>query len=87
MLEEAEHLQLAEDPLTGDEVLEDVGHLFEGHTFTVPGVGHRPEAEERSRRQNGEKPRAEETQLFESENGLCCSLQPCLMFAFYYRLV
>lgn len=40
MLEEAEHLQFAEDPLAGDEVLEDVGHLFEGHALAVPGVRH-----------------------------------------------
>lgn len=56
MLEEAEHFQLTEDPLTGDEVLEDVGHLFEGHAFTVPGVSHRPEREEK----NGERLKADE---------------------------
>lgn len=43
MFEEAEHLQFTEDPLAGDEVLEDIGHLFEGHTLAVPGVSHRPE--------------------------------------------
>ncbi|GAA6074323.1 uncharacterized [Tachysurus ichikawai] len=50
VLEEAEHFQLTEDPLTGDEVLEDVGHLFEGHTFTVAGVSHRPERRGEERR-------------------------------------
>lgn len=28
VLEEAEHPELSEDPLTGDQVLEDVGHLL-----------------------------------------------------------
>ena len=40
MFEEAQHLQLTEDPLTGDEVLEDVGHLFEGDALSIPGVRH-----------------------------------------------
>lgn len=72
MLEEAKHFQLAEDPLTGDEVLEDVGHLFEGHTFTVPGVSHRPERGEKNREEKSEKRRADEWQLFRSETQMAC---------------
>ena len=40
MLEETEHLQLAEDPLAGNKVLEDVGHLFEGDPFAISWICH-----------------------------------------------
>lgn len=43
MFEEAQHPQLSEDPLTGDQVLEDVGHLLQGHLAAVARVGDRPE--------------------------------------------
>lgn len=42
VFEEAEHPQLPEDPLAGHEVLEDVGHLLQGHLAAVPGVSDRP---------------------------------------------
>lgn len=42
MFEEAEHLELAEHPLGGDEALEDVGQFLERHPPAVSGVRHRP---------------------------------------------
>lgn len=42
VFEEAQHPQLSEDPLTGDQVLEDVGHLLQSHLPAVPRIGHRP---------------------------------------------
>lgn len=40
VFEEAEHAQFSEDPLTGDQVLEDIGHLLQSHLSTISGVGH-----------------------------------------------
>lgn len=48
MFEEAQHLQLTEHPLTGNKVLEDIGHLFEGYSLPVSGVRHRPDDPKRS---------------------------------------
>lgn len=42
VFEEAQHPQLSEDPLAGDQVLEDVGHLLQSHLPAVPRIGHRP---------------------------------------------
>lgn len=42
VFEEAEHPQLPEDPLAGHEILEDIGHLLQGHLAAVPGVSDRP---------------------------------------------
>lgn len=42
MLEETQHAQLPEDPLAGDERLEDVGHLLQGDPSAVTGVRHSP---------------------------------------------
>jgi len=50
VLEEAQHLQLPEHPLTRNQVLEDIGHLLEGHLLTVPRVRHRPGGEDRGQR-------------------------------------
>ena len=43
MLEEPHHPELPEDPLGGDQALEDVGQLLEGHALAVAGVGDRPD--------------------------------------------
>lgn len=40
MFEEAQHPQLSEDPLTGDQVLEDIGHLLQSHLATVTWIGN-----------------------------------------------
>lgn len=42
VLEEAQHPQLPEDPLAGHKVLEDIGHLLQGHLAAIPGVSNRP---------------------------------------------
>lgn len=42
MFESSQHAQFPVDSLAGDEVLEDVGHLLQGHPLPVPGVGHGP---------------------------------------------
>lgn len=42
VFEEAEHLELSEDPFRRDERLENVGKLFEGHAPTIARVCHRP---------------------------------------------
>lgn len=42
VFEEAQHPQLSEDPLAGDQVLKDVGHLLQSHLPAVPRIGHRP---------------------------------------------
>lgn len=48
MFEETQHLQLTKHPLTRNEVLEDIGHLFEGNSFSISGVSHRPDYPKRS---------------------------------------
>ena len=40
MFEETQHLQLPKYPLARNKVLEDIGHLFEGDSFSISGVGH-----------------------------------------------
>lgn len=47
MFEETQHLQLSKNPLTGNEVLEDIGHLFQGDSLSISGVCHWPERRER----------------------------------------
>lgn len=42
MFEETQHPQLSEDPLTGDQVLEDIGHLLQSHLATVTWIRNRP---------------------------------------------
>lgn len=42
VFEEAEHPQLSEDPLTGDQVLEDIGHLLQGHLAAVAWIRDGP---------------------------------------------
>ena len=43
MAEVAEHAQFAVDPDGRHDVLEDVGHLLEGHTLVVARIRHRPD--------------------------------------------
>lgn len=40
MFEETQHAELPEDALTGDQVLEDIGHFFESNFPSIPGVCH-----------------------------------------------
>lgn len=42
VFEEAEHPQLSEDSLTGDQVLEDIGHLLQGHLAAVAWIRDGP---------------------------------------------
>lgn len=42
MFEEAQHPQLSEDSLTGDQVLEDIGHLLQSHLTAVAWICDRP---------------------------------------------
>lgn len=42
VFEEAEHPQLSEDPLTGHQVLEDIGHLLQGHLAAVAWIRDGP---------------------------------------------
>lgn len=42
VFEEAQHPQLSEDPLTGDKVLEDIGHFLQRHLATVTWICDRP---------------------------------------------
>lgn len=42
MFEEAQHSQLSEDPLTGDQILEDIGHLLQRHLAAVPWIRNGP---------------------------------------------
>lgn len=42
VFEEAQHPQLSEDPLAGDQVLEDVGHLLQSHFASVARIRHGP---------------------------------------------
>lgn len=45
MFEEAQHPQLSENPLTGDQVLEDIGHLLQSHLAAVAWICNRPARE------------------------------------------
>lgn len=56
MFEEGQHLELPEDPLAGNKVLEDVGHLFEGDPLPVSGVRHGPVGAEDKHRGSDERP-------------------------------
>lgn len=42
MFEEAQHPQLSENPLTGDQVLEDIGHLLQSHLAAVAWICNGP---------------------------------------------
>lgn len=48
VLEEAQHPQLSEDPFAGHEVLENIGHLLQGHLAAIPGVSNRPGERDRT---------------------------------------
>lgn len=50
MFEEAQHAELPEDSLTGDQVLEDIRHLLESNFPSIPGIRHRPGGKETSHR-------------------------------------
>ena len=43
MFEVTEHLEFPVDPFGRDEVLEDIWHLFQGHSLPISRVCHRPE--------------------------------------------
>lgn len=43
MFEEAEHPQLSEDPLTRNQVLEDIRHLLQSHLATVTWISNGPD--------------------------------------------
>lgn len=38
MLKKTQHLQLPEDPFTRDQILEDVGHLFECNSLSISWI-------------------------------------------------
>lgn len=57
MFEEAQHPQLSEDPLTGDQVLEDIGHLLQSHLATVTWIGDRPAGKKIENRRKFRLPR------------------------------
>lgn len=42
MFEKAQHPQLSEDPLTGDQILEDIGHLLQRHLAAVTWIRNGP---------------------------------------------
>lgn len=42
MFEEAQHAELPEDALAGDQILEDIRHFFESNFPSIPRVRHRP---------------------------------------------
>jgi len=51
MFEEAEHFKFAKNPFRTNERLKNVGHFFQGDTFTISWICHRPVFKKR-RKQN-----------------------------------
>ena len=49
MFEEAEHFEFAKNTLRADERLKNVGHFFQGDTFTISWICHRPVFQKRKK--------------------------------------
>lgn len=66
MFEEAEHLELSEDALGGDERLEYVGQLLEGDAPAIARVRHSPVDKQHGNKSN---------YIFYIRQGLCPSVR------------